>query len=922
MSEREATAPGWMGDGAGVDGRDDGGAPASGDGGARAEPRGRWSSWFGTVRAQLTLVILLAAAPGFVFLFLHGASSRDDARERAADQAVRIARAAAAEQGRRLAAASHVLDVLTQDLADAGRDHAACEALLRTHLERDAGLTALVVAAPDAALVAAAVRPGWHAPSLLDAPWFLRAVATRRPSVGEIELAPGGELVHCCARPVLDAAGAVVAVAVASLDLTSVGEVAAQAQVPDGSRLLWLDARDDVIAQRPAAPSVVGERFPSGDALKAAFASDEGTTVAPGPDGSRHIVGCARLYGTGGGGGRAVFLIPEAVALRDVNTALYRAVGWMTAVGLLALLGAGRLAERQVLVPLDRLSRAAERLRAGDTTARAGPPYRSGEVGHLQWAFDGMADSLERDRREFAAAERKYRALVEELPAVLYVLRVRPQGEVQELVYVSPQVRSLGFDPAELTDGRRRWIDTVHVDDRRVVMDAVETTVQTGQPFDLEHRVDSRDGRTRWLRNTGALVRDAGGGPMCIRGFAVDVTERKVLEEQLQRSQKLEAIGQLAAGVAHDFNNLLTVILGYTHLLDRMAENDTNLRGQLHEIQKAGDRAAVLTHRLLAFTRKREAAPQVLDLRASVAELEQMVTRLLGPRIEVKIVTDSGAGLVLADPGHVDQILMNLAVNARDAMPNGGRLVVEVYDRGPRRAQPGVLPGPYVCVSVTDTGCGMDAATQRRVFEPFFTTKAEGKGTGLGLATVYALVQQSGGFVAFESEVGRGTTFRVYLPRVAHPLERPPCTTDERDEVLPPGSGTVLVVDDEDAVRALACAALTDRGYQVLETARGDDALVLAELHEGPLAALVTDIGLPGMDGRELASRLRAIRPGTPVLLMSGYAETVVRDGCDVDDAAFVAKPFTPRDLVRTLRDLLETRALPASEAPESATAA
>jgi two-component system cell cycle sensor histidine kinase/response regulator CckA len=294
----------------------------------------------------------------------------------------------------------------------------------------------------------------------------------------------------------------------------------------------------------------------------------------------------------------------------------------------------------------------------------------------------------------------------------------------------------------------------------------------------------------------------------------------------------------------------------------------------------------------------------VLDLRASVGEIDQMIGRLLGPRIEVKIVSDHGGGLILADPGHVDQIVMNLIVNARDAMPDGGKLVVEVYDRGGlRRSRSTALPGPYVCLSVSDTGCGMDAATQRRIFEPFFTTKPEGKGTGLGLATVYALVKQSGGFIAFESEVGRGTTFRVYFPRAVDGAALAKGNETQNVEIR--GSGVVLVVDDEEGVRAMAAASLSDRGWHVREAAGGQEALRVAQAHDGPIAALVTDVMLADMDGRELASRYSLTRPESKVLLMSGYAESVVREGKVTSDAAFIAKPFTPRDLARKLQSVL-----------------
>ncbi len=387
-----------------------------------------------------------------------------------------------------------------------------------------------------------------------------------------------------------------------------------------------------------------------------------------------------------------------------------------------------------------------------------------------------------------------------------------------------------------------------------------------------------------------------------------DITERRKLEGQLRHAQKMDSIGQLAGGIAHDFNNLLTVINGYSEiLLDRLGV-DAPMRAGLQEIQKAGQRAAMLTGQILAFSRRQMLQPQVLDLNELVRNLEQMLKRLIGEDITLTSILDPAIGPVKADPGQLDQVLVNLAVNARDAMPSGGRLTIETapveLDEAYARMHPGATPGPYVMLAVSDTGCGMDAETQARVFEPFFTTKEKGKGTGLGLSTVYGIVKQSGGYITVYSEVGCGTTFKIYLPRItgeapraAKPAAAPP----------PTGSETILLVEDEEAVRAFTRSVLESQGYTVLEARDGAEALRLAQDHPGEIHLLVTDVVMPGLSGRALAERLAPARPTMNVLYLSGYTDNaIVHHGVLDDDIAFLQKPFTRDALARKVRAILD----------------
>ncbi len=388
----------------------------------------------------------------------------------------------------------------------------------------------------------------------------------------------------------------------------------------------------------------------------------------------------------------------------------------------------------------------------------------------------------------------------------------------------------------------------------------------------------------------------------------MDITEGKKLEEQFLQAQKLESVGRLAGGVAHDFNNLLTVIGGYCSLLRAGLEDGHPWHGALAEMSVAADRAADLTRQLLAFSRKQMMRPRAVDLNDVVSGAEKLLRRLIGENIELCVVAGSTRP-VLADPGHLGQVLMNLAVNARDAMPDGGRLTIATadaeLDEVQAGARPEARPGSYQVLVVADTGCGMDEATRAHVFEPFFTTKEVGKGTGLGLASVYGIVKQSGGFVEVESASGRGAAFTLYLPaarEAARPAEVPAAARD-----LPRGRETILLVEDEENVRALCRKVLQGSGYDVMEAGDGADALRVSAAHAGPVHILVTDVVMPHMNGRALFDRLATERPGLRVLFVSGYLDgDLLRHGVLRQGQAFLNKPFTPEELALKVREVLD----------------
>jgi PAS domain S-box-containing protein len=553
----------------------------------------------------------------------------------------------------------------------------------------------------------------------------------------------------------------------------------------------------------------------------------------------------------------------------------------------------------------------------------------------------GIAIEHDRARAELRAAEARYRTLVERLPAITYIAELGSDGPWH---YVSPQIEAmLGFSPSEWLADPMNWMNHIHPEDREIALTAEKLFQETHELFQAEYRMCARDGRQLWFRDEGVLLQETDGQRPLMQGVMYDITERKRLEDQLRHSQKMEAVGQLAGGVAHDFNNLLMLI---------QAHNE-NLRGQLDaknpahkdaaEIETAVTRAASLTSQLLAFSRKQVLRPKVLDLNAVLAEAAQMLRRLIGKDIELVVKPSAALGYVKADPGQMEQVILNLAVNSRDAMPQGGRLTIETsdveLDEDDSRNHQGAPAGKYVVLAVSDTGDGMDTETKAHMFEPFFTTKAPGKGTGLGLATVYGVVKQSDGWIWVDSEPGRGTTFKIYLPRVEKSRVEKSKLTESADkesgrkkffvpepaaeecrvqvtpepkavasvDAAPKGTETVLVVEDQDGIRDIVRLSLRRNGYTVLIAEDGNEALQMAGAYPDPIHLLVTDLVMPNIGGRELAQRLKPLRPGIKVLFMSGYSERSPLDNDEADETATILqKPFSLDALARNVRRVLD----------------
>ncbi|MGA8144106.1 MAG: CHASE4 domain-containing protein [Candidatus Acidiferrales bacterium] len=534
---------------------------------------------------------------------------------------------------------------------------------------------------------------------------------------------------------------------------------------------------------------------------------------------------------------------------------------------------------------------------SGDLSARLTVTGHD-ELAYLGNAINAMLEDLEKAQLDRHEGRTRLAVMMDKMPAVLWTT----DTELRFTSGMGAGLEILGLRSNEM-EGKSLY-EYFHTDDPEFLAIAAHRKALTGQSvaYELEWQKHVFDSHVQPLKGSDGQL-------LGVIGVALDITDRKHLADQLRVSQKMQAVGELAGGVAHDFNNLLMIVKGHAEMLLDRIQDSSPARHNLEQIQGATDRAATLTRQLLAFSRKQVLQPKILDVNDVVAGMIKMFARVIGENIDLAFLPGSKLAPVKADPGQMEQVLLNLVVNARDAMPDGGRLTIETcnieLDRVSASQHPAMEAGSYVMLIVTDTGCGMDAGTQARIFEPFFTTKGHGKGTGLGLATVYGVVKQSGGFIWVYSELDHGTTFKIYLPQVTADVDR--LVAEKASSGPARGNETVLFVEDEESVRDLVRDYLGRSGYRVLDAADGIQALDAAAAHTGPIHILVTDVVMPRLSGRELVTRLTSTRPDLKFLYISGYTDdSIFRHGVLEGDVAFLQKPFNLKDLAQKIREVLD----------------
>ena len=600
--------------------------------------------------------------------------------------------------------------------------------------------------------------------------------------------------------------------------------------------------------------------------------------------------------------------------LEEIELAGNRAMVTLLSIGLAIFLITAFLGwrvTRTIGGRLQQLDAAVRALGRGEFYQRVNVSGRD-EIGRLARVFNDMSDRVSHLYETLQRSEAQFRSLIENVSDFIAVLQA--DGTIR---YASPSFEREAGE-GEPVEGQN-IIDLATEEDRPEVeklLAEVQANRLPGAPdaarIDSEFRIRQRGGGARILEvsATNLLKHPAVNG---IVVNARDVTERRKLEEQLMRAQRMEAIGTLSGGVAHDFNNILTVILGHTEVLLHAFEASPAEFDHLKSIDEASRRASALTRQLLAFSRKQVLQPNIFNQNSLIVDLDKMLRRLISEDIELQTVTDPQLGATRADPGQIEQVVLNLVVNARDAVKSGGRITIETanvtLDEDYVRDHTGARPGPHVMLAVSDTGSGIDPDVLPHIFEPFFTTKEVGKGTGLGLSTVYGIVKQSGGNVGVYTHLGRGTTFKVYLPRVNEPEPEPePSAAEPPRQVVTTGAETVMLVEDESALRELIKIALTGGGFTVLDVSSPTDALALSRRHTGPLQLLLTDVIMPGMDGPALAKQVQKERPDIKVLFMSGYATNfIMHDGVVDPGTNFLEKPFHPRTLLNKVREVLDS---------------
>ena len=858
---------------------------------------------------QLRLVLLAAAAalPALAFSVYQARTTSVVERDNAEQRALQLARRIATRVDDHVNTVDALLVSLTRTvrLDDAGSAH---NDSLLSSVSRDLGTRFLNLSV--------ATRDGWvlglsnatkarelHI-SVSDRSYFQDAIAKRGLGVGKPMI---GRVSHeysiALGRAILDRGGKPIGVVAASTLLDQLRSILIPSDLPPGAVVTLTDSDGTVLARTEDAEAWIGHDISALATVRAARQAREGVMEMTGADSVTRLSGFATASRVPW---QVLVGIPSDIALQRVHEQERNAfvLGFAS---LLVSLGLAGLLARGIAGPVRALTADADAFAAGDLSRRT-TVRPDGELGVLAHTFDRMADALERRSAQLMASEERYRSLFNTLPLPMWVvdresLRFLAVNEaaVERYGYAREELLSMTALDIRRPEDHEQLRRQLQLDRQHMLRGKLARHItRSGEELEVEVSADDFNYAGRKAR----LV------------VVNDVTERRRTEhalqasqEQLRQSQKMEAVGSLAGGIAHDFNNLLTAILGYCDLALEGLPAESTASEDVAEVRRAAQRAAELTHQLLAFSRRQVLKPRIFALGSAVEQTEKILRRLIHENIALEMSVCSQQPLVCADPTQVEQVILNLAVNARDAMPRGGRLRLSTgavtFESPHATAGTNLAAGTYAMLAVSDTGTGIAPEIRDRLFEPFFTTKPRGQGTGLGLATVYGIMQQSGGGIEVASVAGKGTTFVLYFPLASEEAAGEPAPASQRNVGLR-GEGTILLAEDDEAVRAIARETLERAGYRVLSAANGSDALALASTHDGTIDLLLTDVIMPGMSGRELAATLTRRRPGTRVLFASGYTDNML-EGQDAlaPGVALLDKPFTPADLAAKVRDVL-----------------
>ncbi len=864
---------------------------------------------FSSLRLRLLAMVLVAIVPSLGILWWSARDHRRVLVAQVGQSAHDLAELVAERHQRAVDGARGLLMGISRLSSVQRLDGKGCSADVAPLLSEARRYSNVAVVAPDGSVFCSALP--LKAPVKADTP-HVRGALRGEFVVGDCTVSRSrGVPVFAFAYPVRDRHGKIVSAAVATLDLRWLQKELDELPMPDGAEFVVVDRSGTVVTERPGPGRRAG--LPLESKLLTPEAAHESALEASGLDGVARVYGFHAVLGEHGEPLMQVVAgVPAAAAHAPASRIVRNSLLAFAAVALFALIVAGLGVDVLVVRKVHALVAAARRIAAGEYGARTGLRPGGGEIGELVHAFDDMARSLER-------LSRQNRLLLDSVGEG--VVGIDRSGDI---TFANPAAgRALGWDPQEMLgkDAHALFhsppagatpVPHAHCRMRAAIL-AAEAHDVTGEVL--------------WRRDGSSFPVECVSTPLVDGGRVVgvvvvfkDVSERLRLEERLRQAEKMEAIGQLAGGVAHDFNNLLTAIVSYAQIVREAIPAADPAQADVRQIEIAAARASALTRQLLAFSRRQRLEPKVIELRAVVREMETMLRRLLPESVALHVETPA-AGTVLADPAQIEMVVLNLAVNARDAMPSGGGIEIRVDEVEDGSAdEEALVNGPAAVLSVRDDGLGMDAATRDHIFEPFFTTKPAGRGTGLGLSTVFGIVTQSGGTIRVRSEAGRGSEFRIYLPRKERAVSEP----DEARLATAPRAGfeTVLLVEDDDAIRAIARRSLAEAGYRVIDAASAGDALQIAQGGER-IDLLLTDVILPGSNGWELSLELSRPRPGMHVLFMSGYAAAQGGGKLLPEGVPFLGKPFAPADLLRAVRTVLDAPPPPAqSVAPGDSDAA